>query len=96
MKTSHLHQQDNNMSVTNIFSVRDKVTQEMAQKRKMSERQSCLQTSKGPKMVSVLSDNAISYDEPLHPMQIALNRAERIAREKQKNQPATVSSLLLL
>ncbi|XP_069353594.1 E1A-binding protein p400-like [Eulemur rufifrons] len=37
---------------------------------------------KNPKHASVLAESGISYDKPLHPIQVASLRAERVAKEK--------------
>ncbi|GFS95920.1 helicase domino [Nephila pilipes] len=94
MKTSQLFVQDNNGAFSKIINERYKLLMENAAKRKASERQVFLQTSKNVKIASVLVENGINYDVPLAPTQIAANRAERIAREKQKNQTGTSTVVL--
>lgn len=37
---------------------------------------------KNPKHASVLAESGIGYDKPLPPIQVASQRAERIAKEK--------------
>ncbi|GFS95916.1 helicase domino [Nephila pilipes] len=94
MKTSQLFVQDNNGAFTKIINERYKLMIENGAKRKANERQAFMQTSKNVKIASVLAENGINYDAPLAPTQIAANRAERIAREKQKNQTGTSTVVL--
>ncbi|XP_054722596.1 helicase domino-like [Uloborus diversus] len=95
MKTNQLFVQDNNVSYTNIFNAKFKMVMEQAAKRKSFERPTFLQTAKNPqKLATVLAENGIDYEHPLTAMQIASNRAERIAREKQKNQPVVVAQAI--
>ncbi|GIY74878.1 helicase domino [Caerostris extrusa] len=90
MKTSQLFAQDNNATFSKIINERYKVLVENATKRKASEKQPFMQVSKNVKVASILAENGINYEAPLSPVQIAANRSERIAREKQKSQTSTV------
>ncbi|GFQ93484.1 helicase domino [Trichonephila clavata] len=94
MKTSQLFIQDNHAAFTKIINDRYKLMMENSVKRKANEKQTFMQTSKNVKIASVLAENGINYDVPLTPTQIAANRAERIAREKQKNQTGTSTVVL--
>ncbi|GFY51188.1 helicase domino [Trichonephila inaurata madagascariensis] len=94
MKTSQLFIQDNNTAFSKIINDRYKLMMENSAKRKANEKQTFIQTSKNVKIASVLAENGINYDVPLTPTQIAANRAERIAREKQKNQTGTSTVVL--
>ncbi|GBM77545.1 E1A-binding protein p400 [Araneus ventricosus] len=94
MKTSQLFVQDNNSAFTKIINDRYKWIMEAAARRKANEKQTVLQQSKNVKIASILAENGINYDAPLAPTQIAANRAERIAREKQKTQTGTGTVVL--
>ncbi|CAL1290982.1 unnamed protein product [Larinioides sclopetarius] len=94
MKTSQLFVQDNNSAFTKIINDRYKWILEAAARRKANEKQTVLQQSKNVKIASILAENGINYDAPLAPTQIAANRAERIAREKQKTQTGTGTVVL--
>ncbi|KAF8768478.1 Helicase domino like protein [Argiope bruennichi] len=94
MKTSQLFVQDNNSAFTRIINDRYKWIMEASARRKANEKQTVLQQSKNVKIASILAENGINYDAPLAPTQIAANRAERIAREKQKTQTGTGTVVL--
>lgn len=93
MKTSQLYSQDSNSSISLLYSLRFDSVKSMAAKRPATMRQTLNNpTLKNPKHAAVLQENGINYDLPLHPMQVAANRAERIAREKKQSQQAAAVS----
>lgn len=49
-------------------------------------------TQKNPKHAAVLAESGVIYDTPLTPIQVAANRAERIAKEKKVSQAAAAVS----
>ncbi|XP_042903379.1 helicase domino isoform X2 [Parasteatoda tepidariorum] len=87
MKTSQLYIQDNNGTFSKIINDRFKLLAETIVKRKTVERPSFSLAPKNPKPPE---NPAINFDVPLSPKKIACNRAERIARDKQKNMAPTV------
>lgn len=92
MRTSQLFVQDNNNAVTMLHSLRFDSSKSIAGKRPPTLKQTLVNpTLKNPKHATVLSENGINYDTPLHPMQVAEIRAQRIQREKKQNQAAAVS-----
>ncbi|GFQ69699.1 helicase domino [Trichonephila clavata] len=94
MKTSQLFLQDNNGAFSKIINDRYKLMMDGSAKCKANERQVFIQSSKNVKIASILAEHGINYDAPLTPTQIAANRAERIAKEKQKNQTGTSTVVL--
>lgn len=88
MKTSQLYIQDNNATFSKIINDRFKLLAETIVKRKTVERPSFSLAPKNPKPPE---NPSINFDVPLSPKKIACNRAERIARDKQKNMAPTVS-----
>ena len=87
MRTSQLYLQDNNESITKLYSVRFDAVKAVANKRTPTIRPTLANpTLKNPKHAAVLAENGINYDQPRTPKEVAANRAERIAKDKQKNQ----------
>ncbi|KAG8188167.1 hypothetical protein JTE90_019446 [Oedothorax gibbosus] len=93
MKTSQLFVQDNNQTYEKRTREFARLEAEHESKKRAAERMPMLQPPKTTKGSAVLVENGINFDNPLTPMQIAQNRSERIAREKQKNQPAAGTAL---
>ena len=86
MKTSQLMCQDNNNSVTLLYSLRFDSVKTIAAKRPPTSRPALNNPSlKNPKHLAVLHEYNINFDQPLNPIQVAANRAERIAKEKKQN-----------
>ncbi|CAM5999175.1 unnamed protein product, partial [Sphagnum balticum] len=86
LKTSQLFMQDNNLTFSILNNKRFETIKMIANKRTPTSKNMFINpTGKNPKHIALLSENSINYDQPLQPMQVAFNRAERIAREKQKN-----------
>ncbi|XP_041347993.1 helicase SRCAP-like isoform X2 [Gigantopelta aegis] len=95
MKTSQLFIQDANHSVTMLFTLRFDSIKGIATKRPPTLRQTLVNpTMKNPKHAAVLQESNITYDQPLNPLQVAANRAERIAREKKQSQAAAAEQQL--
>ncbi len=93
MRTSQLFIQDSNSSATLLYSMRFDSVKSIAGKRPPTMRQTLVNpTMKNPKHAAVLQESGIVYDTPLTPLQVAANRADRIAREKKQNQAAAVST----
>ena len=96
MKTSQLYTQDNNSSISLLYSLRFDSVKSMAAKRPAPMRPTLNNPSlKNPKHLAVLQENNINYDQPLNPQQVAAIRAERIARDKKASAAAHVSVFVL-
>ncbi|CAN7985968.1 unnamed protein product [Ixodes hexagonus] len=89
MRTSQLFSQDCNQAFTALYSTRFETIRAVAAKRTPTLKPHFTNPmAKNPKHAAVLAENGINYDQPLSPVKLAAQRAERIAREKQKNQAA--------
>lgn len=87
MRTSQLFLQDNNSSFTTLLHQRFETIKSLATKRAPTLRHTIVNPSgRNPKHAAVLAESGISYEQPLTPVQVAVNRAERINREKLKSQ----------
>lgn len=85
MKTGQMIGQDNNMIFSQLCSQRFETIKQIANKRTPTLKHMFVNsTSKNPKHIALLSESGIDFEHPLTPLQVASNRAERIAREKQK------------
>ncbi|XP_064649340.1 helicase domino-like isoform X3 [Lineus longissimus] len=83
MRTSQLFHQDNNGSITTLHTMRFDAAKSIAAKRVPTLRPTLVSpTQKNPKHAAVLAESGVIYDTPLTPIQVAANRAERIAKEK--------------
>lgn len=90
LRTSHLYEQDNNVSFTKDFIARyDAMKAVFNKKTTTTKRRYDDPNTKNPKHVAVLSDSGINYDKPSNPMDIAQKRADRIAKDKLKSTPTT-------
>lgn len=97
MRTSQLFVQDSNGSVTFLHSLRFDSMKAIATKRPATMRQTLINpTLKNPKHAHVLAENNITYEQPLNPMQVAENRAQRIQREKKMNQAVSFFSSVFI
>lgn len=97
MRTSQLFSQDCNQAFTALYSTRFETIRAVAAKRTPTLKPHFTNPmAKNPKHAAVLAENGINYDQPLSPVKLAAQRAERIAREKQKNQVAAAVSGLFL
>ena len=87
MKTGQLYHQDNCQAQSTLFALRFDTCKALAAKRSPTLRPALASpANKNPKHAAVLSESGISYDSPMTPVQVAKIRAERIAREKKRNQ----------
>lgn len=87
IRTSFLYHQDNNQSFTQLCSSRFDNIKQLAAKRTPTLKPIFInQPGPNPKHLTLLQENSIHIEQPLTPMMVATNRAERIAREKAKNQ----------
>lgn len=85
MKTCQLYAQDNSQSLSTLYGLRFDSSKCIASKRTPTMRPTLANpTLKNPKHAAVLGENGISYEIPLTPIQVAQNRAERIAKEKKE------------
>ena len=86
MRTSQLFLQDNHGSLTKQHSDRFDTCKAIAAKRTPTLRPTLTNPMlKNPKHAAVLAESGINYEQPLSPIQVAANRAERIAKEKRQN-----------
>ncbi|ESO91647.1 hypothetical protein LOTGIDRAFT_122039, partial [Lottia gigantea] len=89
MRTSHLYLQNGTSDLKSLYSSRFDLVKSISTKRPPPLRQTLANpTLRNPKHAAVLEENGINYDKPLDPLQVAANRAERIAREKKQSQAA--------
>ena len=85
VKTSSLISRDNNMAFSQLCNQRFETIKQIANKRTPTLKHMFVNTtSKNPKHIALLTDSGINLENPLTPLQVAANRAERIQKEKQK------------
>ena len=95
MKTSVLFKQDNNNAWSTQFSSRFQTIKAIANKRTPTTKPLLVNsTQRNPKHASVLAEFGVDYDNPLNPVSVAANRADRILRDKQRNQQAAAQAQL--
>ena len=95
MKTSVLFKQDNNNAWSTQFSSRFQTIKAIANKRTPTTKPLLVNsTQRNPKHASVLAEFGVDYDNPLNPVSVAANRADRIQRDKQRNQQAAAQAQL--
>lgn len=83
MRTSHLFMQDANASFSQNSSSRFDSIKQIANKRSPTVKPLFINpTGKNPKHIALLQESGIVYEQPLNPVQVASNRAERIAKIK--------------
>ncbi|XP_053557846.1 E1A-binding protein p400 isoform X2 [Bombina bombina] len=84
LRTSQIYAQDEGMSHIQLFTARFELMKMTAGKRSPPSKPLLGMNpfQKNPKHASVLSESGINYDKPLPPIQVALLRADRIAKEK--------------
>jgi len=83
MKTGALFKTDNNNAFSSMFSGRFETIKSIANKRTPTTTPLLVNpTTRNPKHAAVLAESGINYDNPLSPVQVAANRAERIQRDK--------------
>ncbi|XP_063051438.1 E1A-binding protein p400 isoform X2 [Engraulis encrasicolus] len=84
LRTHQIYTQDDNSTHMQLYSSRFELMKIIASKRSppIKPLLGMNPFQKNPKHASVLAESGISYDKPLHPIQVASQRAERIAKEK--------------
>ncbi|XP_071849839.1 helicase domino-like isoform X3 [Apostichopus japonicus] len=87
MKTGQLHAQDSNSTHSSLFNSKfDGMKGATAKRTPFCKQVLNNPLLKNPKHSAVLNEMNISYDKPMTPSQVALKRAERIAKEKKQQQ----------
>merc|ERR1719431_478405 len=82
-KTGAVFKTDNNNAFSSMFSGRFETIKSIANKRTPTTTPLLVNpTTRNPKHAAVLAESGINYDNPLSPVQVAANRAERIQRDK--------------
>ncbi|XP_022250926.1 helicase domino-like [Limulus polyphemus] len=93
MRTSQLYMQDNNNTFTSLYNNRFETIKSVANKRTPTLKPLFVNPAgKNLKHAAVLAESGIVYDQPLSPVKVASNRADRIAREKQRTQQAAAAA----
>ncbi|XP_030847901.1 helicase domino isoform X4 [Strongylocentrotus purpuratus] len=83
MKSSQLHAQDGNSSHTMLYSSKfDGIKMAINKRQPFLKQVLNNPLLKNPKHSAILAESGINYDKPMVPSEVALKRAERIAREK--------------
>ncbi|XP_017290804.1 E1A-binding protein p400 isoform X4 [Kryptolebias marmoratus] len=84
LRTSQIYTQDDNSSQIQLYNSHFEIMKIIASKRSPPIKPVVGMNpfQKNPKHASVLAESGISYDKPLPPIQVASQRAERIAKEK--------------
>ncbi|XP_056319297.1 E1A-binding protein p400 isoform X2 [Danio aesculapii] len=86
LRTCQIYTQDDNATQIQLYSNRFELMKIIASKRSppIKPLLGMNPFQKNPKHASVLAESGISYDKPLPPIQVASQRAERIAKEKKQ------------
>ncbi|KAM3868385.1 E1A-binding protein p400 [Diretmus argenteus] len=84
LRTCQIYTQDDNATHIQLYTSRCELMKIIASKRSppIKPLLGMNPFQKNPKHASVLAESGISYDKPLPPIQVASQRAERIAKEK--------------
>ncbi|XP_057213376.1 E1A-binding protein p400 isoform X3 [Triplophysa rosa] len=84
LRTCQIYMQDDNATQIQLYNNRFELMKIIASKRSppIKPLLGMNPFQKNPKHASVLAESGISYDKPLPPIQVASQRAERIAKEK--------------
>ncbi|CAK6950369.1 E1A-binding protein p400 isoform X1 [Scomber scombrus] len=84
LRTCQIYTQDDNATHIQLYNSRFELMKIVASKRSppIKPLLGMNPFQKNPKHASVLAESGISYDKPLPPIQVASQRAERIAKEK--------------
>ncbi|XP_019718329.1 E1A-binding protein p400 isoform X5 [Hippocampus comes] len=90
LRTCQIYTQDDNATQIQLYNSRFELMKIIASKRSppIKPLLGMNPFQKNPKHASVLAESGISYDKPLPPIQVASQRAERIAKEKKAQQLA--------
>uniref|UniRef100_A0A8C9WBV5 E1A binding protein p400 n=1 Tax=Scleropages formosus TaxID=113540 RepID=A0A8C9WBV5_SCLFO len=88
LRTCQIYSQDDNATQVQLYNSRFELMKMIASKRSppIKPLLGMNPFQKNPKHASVLAESGISYDKPLPPIQVASQRAERIAKEKKVTQ----------
>ncbi len=93
MRTSQLYMADSHKTNTKLHAVRFESMKAIGAKRSPTVRLALANpASKNPKHAAVLMENGVAYDTPLTPPQVALVRADRIAKEKKQASQAAAAA----
>ncbi|TMS03905.1 E1A-binding protein p400 [Larimichthys crocea] len=86
LRTCQIYTQDDNATHIQLYNSRFELMKIIASKRSppIKPLLGMNPFQKNPKHASVLAESGISYDKPLPPIQVASQRAERIAKEKKR------------
>ncbi|XP_014209632.1 helicase domino isoform X6 [Copidosoma floridanum] len=85
MRTSQLYNQDKNNFFSNMCSQRFDIIRSVSNKRSLTTRPlSVNPIMKNPKHAAVLADSGINYDNPLTPVEVIIQKNERIKEQKEK------------
>ncbi|XP_041642658.1 E1A-binding protein p400 isoform X4 [Cheilinus undulatus] len=86
LRTHQIYMQDDNATHIHLYNSRFELMKIIASKRSppIKPLLGMNPFQKNPKHASVLAESGISYDKPLPPIQVASQRAERIAKEKKQ------------
>lgn len=83
-KTAQLYVQDSNSTFTTMMNSRFDAIRGVSNRRAPTiKRLPLTTTTKNPKHAQLLAECEIDYDHPLTPVEIAVKRAQRLAKEKQ-------------
>ncbi|KAF3851028.1 hypothetical protein F7725_012800 [Dissostichus mawsoni] len=87
LRTCQIYTQDDNATHIQLYNSRFELMKIIASKRSppIKPLLGMNPFQKNPKHASVLAESGISYDKPLPPIQVASQRAERIAKEKKSS-----------
>uniref|UniRef100_A0A8C7MJ98 E1A binding protein p400 n=1 Tax=Oncorhynchus kisutch TaxID=8019 RepID=A0A8C7MJ98_ONCKI len=88
LRTCQIYTQDDNATHIQLYNSRFELMKIIASKRSppIKPLLGMNPFQKNPKHASVLAESGIGYDKPLPPIQVASQRAERIAKEKKVTQ----------
>uniref|UniRef100_A0A7N6A3A0 E1A binding protein p400 n=1 Tax=Anabas testudineus TaxID=64144 RepID=A0A7N6A3A0_ANATE len=98
LRTCQIYTQDDNATHIQLYNSRFELMKIIASKRSppIKPLLGMNPFQKNPKHASVLAESGISYDKPLPPIQVASQRAERIAKEKKVTATLLLHMLLFL
>ncbi|XP_056389152.1 E1A-binding protein p400-like isoform X2 [Hyla sarda] len=84
LRTNQIYAQDEGLSHSQLYTTRFEMMKMTAGKRSPPSKPLLGMNpfQKNPKHASVLAESGINYDKPLQPIQVASQRADRIAKEK--------------
>lgn len=96
MRTIQLYNQDKNHTFSAMCCQRFEAIKLVSNKRAPTAKSTlCNPAMKNPKHAAVLAENGIDYENPSTPLEIAKNRAERLAKEKMRNAAVSLFQTLI-